>query len=71
MVVVVVGLDLGDVVVVRVVVTVRRVEVVDVVVEDLAFVADASLLVNTSAGFAMGRTTGVPEAAREETASPD
>lgn len=54
-------MDLGVVVVVRVVVTVRRVEVVDVVVEDLAFVADASRLVDTSAGFATGRTTAVPE----------
>lgn len=52
----VVGFDLGDVVVVTVLITVRRAEVVVVVVEDLAFVAEALLLVDTSFGFATGRT---------------
>lgn len=32
------------------------------VVEDLAFVAEALLLTDTSAGFALGRTAGAPEA---------
>lgn len=63
--VVVVGLDLGDVVVVTVVITVRRAEVVEVVVEvvveDLAFVAEGLLLLDTSAGFATGSTAGAPE----------